>query len=185
MEYGLVRHWAPHYGVGSFLPCTALVLSLSFSSGVFMRCWTWSRPRPHPWAFKELSLRVLNSRAPRLELWALNTKWAGTSDLGPHRVYFKIFYKKNSLLHVILIIRENQPQLNYISLKKIIKNMNLLLEWIDKYWFISTNLGASIIFLHSWLCVIIFSFVALCNNYNPKKKKFEKECYISNKLFLI
>ena len=94
-------------------------------------------------------------------------------------------------MHVILIIRENQPQLNYISLKKIIKNnkiknMNLLLEWIDRYWFISTNLGAPIICLHSWLCVIIFSFVALCNNYNPKKKKkFEKECYISNKLFLI
>ena len=34
MEYGLVRLWAPHYGVGSFLVCIALVLSLSFSSGV-------------------------------------------------------------------------------------------------------------------------------------------------------
>ena len=34
MEYGLVRRWAPHYGVGSFLICTALVLSLSFSLGV-------------------------------------------------------------------------------------------------------------------------------------------------------
>ena len=34
MEYGLVRRWAPHYGVGSFHVCTALVLSLSFSSGV-------------------------------------------------------------------------------------------------------------------------------------------------------
>ena len=33
MEYGLVRLWVPHYGVGSFLVCTALVLSLSFSSG--------------------------------------------------------------------------------------------------------------------------------------------------------
>ena len=34
MEYGLVKRWAPRYGVGSFLACTALVLSLSFSSGV-------------------------------------------------------------------------------------------------------------------------------------------------------
>ena len=29
-EYGLVRCWAPHYGVGSFLPCTALALSVLF-----------------------------------------------------------------------------------------------------------------------------------------------------------
>ena len=36
MEYGLVRRWAPHYGVGSFLVCTALVLSLSFSSGTLL-----------------------------------------------------------------------------------------------------------------------------------------------------
>ena len=39
LEYGFVKRWAPHHGVGSFLPYTALVLSLSFSSGVFMRCW--------------------------------------------------------------------------------------------------------------------------------------------------
>ena len=34
MGYGLVRCWAPRYGVGSFLACTALVLILSFPLGV-------------------------------------------------------------------------------------------------------------------------------------------------------
>ena len=34
MGHGFVRCGAPRYGVGSFLTYTALVLSLSFSSGV-------------------------------------------------------------------------------------------------------------------------------------------------------
>ena len=108
MGYGLVRCWAPHYGVDSFLACTALVLSLSFSLGVFVRCWTWSRPRPHPWAFKELSLRILGSRTPWPGLWALNTKWAGTSDFGLHNTKYVNFsycfkFLENKTLNLLLL----------------------------------------------------------------------------------
>ena len=36
-----------------------------------------------------LSSYVLGSRASRLELWALNVKWAGTSNFGPHNYIYR------------------------------------------------------------------------------------------------
>ena len=70
MEYGLVRRWAPHHGVGSFLPCTALVLSLSFSSGVFYEMLDVRSSSAISLGFLGASLHVLGG-------WALSTRALG------------------------------------------------------------------------------------------------------------
>ena len=69
----------------SLLYCSCIEFVIYFRR--FVRCWAWDRPRPHPWAFKGLSSYAFGSGAPRPGLRALNTRWAGTADFGPHSLY--------------------------------------------------------------------------------------------------
>ena len=104
--------------LGSTIRCwqlSSLCCSCTESVLFFRRCCetlTWSRHRPHPWAFKELSLRVLGNRAPRPGLWALNTKWAGTSDFGPHSTISRQFYPSK-----FLNLRNFFPCFSYLKLQ--------------------------------------------------------------------
>ena len=75
-------------------PCTEFVLFFKR----FVRCWAWDRPRPHPWAFLGFSSYVLGNRAPRPGLWALNVKWARTSNFLAPQYIFSIFCYINFLL---------------------------------------------------------------------------------------
>ena len=90
--YGLVRCWAPRYGIGSFLICTVLILSLSFSSGIFVSRWARGCPRLRSWAFKPLSLCILGSRllGPGLGTLIQNGPGPQISDPTPIFMYSKI-----------------------------------------------------------------------------------------------
>ena len=66
-----------------YCSCTEFVLFFRR----FVRCWAWDRPRPRSWAFRELHCASSAVGLYRTGLWALNTKWAGTSDFGPHNSY--------------------------------------------------------------------------------------------------
>ena len=76
--------------LGSILRCwqlSSLCCSCTESVLFFRRCWETLDVKSSSatsLGLQGASLRVLGNRAPRPGLWALNTKWAGTSDFGPH-----------------------------------------------------------------------------------------------------
>ena len=76
--------------LGSTLRCwqlSSLCCSCIESVLFFRRCWETLDVKSSSatsLGLQGASLRVLGNRAPQPGLWALNTKWAGTSDFGPH-----------------------------------------------------------------------------------------------------
>ena len=69
---------------GSFLPYAALALNLSFSLDVVWETLDVKSSSATSLGLQGALLCVLGNRVPRPGFWALNTKWAGTSDFGPH-----------------------------------------------------------------------------------------------------
>ena len=79
-----LRRWQP-----SPLHCSCIGFVLFFR--LLVGCWVQSRPRPSPWIFKELPLRVLSSKAPRPGYWALNSVGRDLR-FGPHNIYLYISF---------------------------------------------------------------------------------------------
>ena len=127
MEYGLVRCWAPHYGVGSFLVCTALVLSLSFSSGVL-----WGVEHEIVLGHILGPSRSFIARPRRLGFieqgfGPLTQSGLGPQIFEPHNIYIYIYsyskkFRRSILLFFLLKIFDSWENNNW-NPKYLIKNI--------------------------------------------------------------